>query len=183
VKGHEFFSCFFALYYMGLPAEWLSEDSPAVSFNVTHAFMDGMLGRNRGVIIHINSPACIVTWPSSVGYTAGRMALRGLHEALYSDLRGTGVRSCHLIFVVVASSYFDRHPGVYEKIPGIARIIPQLSPETCARVIVRLAKRPQRQLTYPFMLRLYAWSYALAPGLLSWLLWRTGARREVGGAV
>ncbi len=143
------------------------------AFNVTHAFMAGMLQQNRGMIIHINSPACFVCWPSSVGYAACRMALRGLHESLVADLRRTKVHSCHVVFGMVDTHFFQRYPGMYEKIPGISRTIRQLSAEECARVIVRLVKRPQRQLIYPWMLRFYVWNYALFPRLVSWLVWRT----------
>lgn len=149
------------------------------AFNVTHAFMRDMLGRNRGVIIHVGSPVSIFTWPSCTGYAAARWALRGLHESLCEDLRGTGVRSCHVVFGRVSSSYFDHNPGVEEKIPGIARMVRSISPEECAKVIAQTAKQPRRQVIYPFMLRISVWSYALFPWFARWLIGMTGAKRKV----
>src|SRR4029077_15619498 len=37
------------------------------AFNMTHAFMRDMLARRSGIVIHVNSPASIFPWPSSVG--------------------------------------------------------------------------------------------------------------------
>ena len=148
------------------------------AFNVSHAFMRDMIVRRSGTIIHVNSPASIFPWPSSVGYTAARWALRGLHEALCQDLVGTGVKSCNVVFGRVNSPYFEHNPGAAEKIPGLARTIRTISTDECGRVIARLAKHPQRELLYPFMLRVYGWNYRVAPALCLWLLRLTGAKRS-----
>jgi uncharacterized protein len=148
------------------------------AFNMTHAFMRDMLERRSGILIHVNSPASIFPWPSAVGYTAARWALRGLHESLCQDLAGTGVRSCHLVLGRVDSPYFEHNPGVAEAVPGIARMVRTLSTDECGRVIARLAENPRRELLYPFMLRLFGWSWRVTPGLVSWALRRTSARRR-----
>jgi short-subunit dehydrogenase len=147
------------------------------AFNVTHVFMREMLAEGRGVIVHVGSPASICTWPSSTGYAASRWALRGLHESLCDDLRGTGVDSCHVLFGKVSSPYFEHNPDSEEKIPGIARTVRTITPEEAARVIARTIRRPRRQVIYPLMLRLYAWSFAVFPWLTRWLLRTTGAKR------
>jgi short-subunit dehydrogenase len=147
------------------------------AFNVTHAFMREMLAEGRGVIVHVGSPASICTWPSSTGYAASRWALRGLHESLCDDLRGTGVRSCHVLFGRVSSPYFEHNPDTEEKIPGIAKTVRTITPEETARVIARTIRRPRRQVIYPLTLRLYAWSFAVFPWLTRWLLRTTGAKR------
>jgi NADP-dependent 3-hydroxy acid dehydrogenase YdfG len=149
------------------------------AFNITHGFMRDMLEQNRGVIIHVSSPVSIFTWPSCTGYAAARWALRGLHESLCDDLYDTGVRSCHVVFGKVSSSYFDNNPGVEDKLPGIAKTVRTISPEECANVIANAAIRPRRQVVYPIMLRIYVWSYALFPWLTRWLLRTTGAKRQI----
>jgi short-subunit dehydrogenase len=148
------------------------------AFNITHAFMRDMLARRSGVIIHVNSPASIFPWPSSVAYTAARWALRGLHEALCQDLAGTGIQSCHVVFGRVSSPYFEHNPGVVDNVPRIANTIRTLSTDECGRVIARLAERPKRELLHPFMLGLYGWSYHLTPLLVLLLLRITGAKRR-----
>jgi short-subunit dehydrogenase len=148
------------------------------AFNVTHAFMRGMLARRSGIVIHVNSPASIFPWPSSVGYTAARWALRGLHESLCQDLAGTGVRSCHAVFGKVNSPYFEHNPDVAAKLPWIASMIRTLSTDECGRVIAQLAERPKRELLYPFMLRFYGWNYRVAPAIVRLILRLTGAKRH-----
>ncbi|MBK8173612.1 MAG: SDR family oxidoreductase [Sandaracinaceae bacterium] len=147
------------------------------AFNATHAFMNAMLAKKSGVVIHVGSPVSLFAWPGCTGYAASRWALRGLNEALNQDLAGTGVRSCHVVFARVSSAYFANNPGAEEKIPGIANLIRTLTPEECASVLVKVAKRPRRQIAYPFMLSSFVWLYAIMPGLIRALLRWTGARR------
>lgn len=146
------------------------------AFNATHAFMADMLERRSGVVIHVGSPAAFFPWPGATGYTASRWALRGLHEALCQDLRGTGVSSCHVMFGKVSSSYFDHNPTAGPRIPGIARIIPTLTPQQCASIIARVAERPARNLERPMMLRLIYLTGLVVPFLVRWLIGRTGTR-------
>lgn len=148
------------------------------AFNMTHAFMQPMLARGSGVIIHVNSPACFMAWPGAVGYTAARFALRGLHEALCQDLAGTGVQSCHVVFGRVDSKYFVNNPGAADHMPGIASTIRTLSPEECGRLLAKVAVHPRRQTLHPLMLRVYHGCNHFFPGLTRWLVRLTGARRK-----
>jgi NADP-dependent 3-hydroxy acid dehydrogenase YdfG len=143
---------------------------------VDRAVLPHLLGVRRGVLIHVNSPACGAPWPGATGYTAARWALRGLHEALRADLAGTGVETCHVVFGEVSSPYFDVNDGAREALPGIARLIPVLTPERCADVLTGLVQRPRTQVVRPFMLWLFWVTAKVAPGLVRWLLVRTGRR-------
>lgn len=147
------------------------------AFHLDHAFLPGMLEAGAGVLVHVNSPACLMPWPHSAGYTASRWALRGLHEALVQDLAGTGVKTSHVVFGEVSSEYFDANAGVRDHLPGIARMIPVSTPEACARVLERVLRRRPRQLVYPFVLRTFHWSNQVTPGLVRWLVRTTGTRR------
>ncbi len=147
------------------------------AFNTSRMFMRDMLQRRSGTLIHINSPACFMPWPSAVGYSGARFALRGLHEALCQDLAGTGVSSCHIVFVKIDSEYFAHNPGVEERMPRIAATIPTLSTTRCARIIADVVDRPKKQSIHPFMLRLYYWNHLVTPWLTSFLLRATGAKR------
>ena len=139
-------------------------------FLTTRAFLPAMLARGSGVILHINSPAAILPWPSSAGYTAARAAVRGFHEALAQDLTGTGLRSCHVIFGRVASDYFDNNPGVIEKMPKLAAMIPVLSPEYCALKLAHLAEHPRHNAVFPLTLNINSRMAVLFPGPMRWLL-------------
>ena len=153
------------------------------AFNITQAFMQPMLDRKAGVIIHVNSPACYMPWPSSVGYTASRFALRGLHEALCQDLAGSGVRSCHVVFGRIDSAYFEHNQGVVDRMPRISSTIRTITTEECARVLLRVAERPRRQVVYPTMLGMYYGFNKVAPGVVRWLLRATAPKRTTGAGL
>ena len=144
------------------------------AFNATHAFMNDMLDRNSGVIIHISSPVSLFTFPSSVGYAASRWAMRGMHQALCDDLYWTGVRSCHIVFGKVSSEYFDDDPASEARIPKLDKTVRTLTPEDCAKIISHRIRRPTREAVYPFMMRIYYWTYLLFPWVTRQLLRLTG---------
>jgi uncharacterized protein len=147
------------------------------AYNVTHAFMADMLARRRGVVIHVGSPASYIPWPGATAYTASRWALRGLHEALCQDLRGTGVSSCHVMFGEVSSAYFVNNPESHEHIPKIASIVPVITPQRCAEVILRTTRKPRPVVVHPFVGRMFFWMNAVMPGLVRWLAAATGRQR------
>ena len=140
------------------------------AFNVTHSFLPSLKDRNSGVIIHVNSPASVFQWPSSAGYAASRAALKALHGALFQDLAGSGVHSCHVIFGKISSEYFDNNPGVEDHLPLLDKTIPTLSPEYCADRIIALANRPRQSAIYPAILKMYVAFSAVFPGITRWLL-------------
>lgn len=144
------------------------------AFNATHAFMNDMLDRDSGVLIHISSPVSVFTFPSAVGYAASRWAMRGMHSALCDDLYDTNVHSCHIIFGKVSSPYFDNNPGAEDRIPKLDKTVPTLTPDDCARIISRVIRRPRRESVYPFMMRLYYWFYLVFPSMTRYLLRATG---------
>ena len=97
-----------------------------------------------------------------------------MHQALCDDLYSTGVRSCHIVFGKVSTEYFDNNPGSEKRIPKIAKTVRTLTPEDCAQIISRVVRRPRRESVYPFMMRVYYWSYLLCPWLVRALLRLTG---------
>ncbi len=140
------------------------------AFNITRAFLPQMLARKSGVVIHVNSPACIAPWPASVGYSATRAALYGFHRALAQDLVGTGVHSCHVIFGKIASEYFANNEGVEERMPALARTLPVLSPDACADALLQIAQRPRGRAVFPRLLRAHIGFATLFPRLGAWAL-------------
>jgi short-subunit dehydrogenase len=144
--------------------------------NTSRAFMTEMLAAKRGLFVHVGSPASVMPWPGATAYTASRWALRGLHEALWQDLRGTGVRSSLVYFGEVTSEYFEANPGSHRYMPKLGAPIPVSSPEQCAEVLLKVVSRPRRVVFYPFALRVMAWLAAVTPGPTRWLAARTGRR-------
>ena len=59
-------------------------------FALTRAFLPAMR-EDGGVVVHVGSIADHVGFPENAAYAASKFALRGLHETLVAEYRGTGV--------------------------------------------------------------------------------------------
>jgi short-subunit dehydrogenase len=147
------------------------------TFFVTHAFLPGMLRRNSGHIVNVSSVASRFVWPGATAYTAARWAVRGFTEALRADLVGTGLRVTLFESGVVRSSYWEHNPGSRERVPKMGRLVPDLTPEAAARAIVQGIERERKLVVAPFMMKLTYWQHAVFPGVVQWLMIRTGYRR------
>jgi short-subunit dehydrogenase len=140
------------------------------AFNVTQAFLPAMLERDSGIIIHVNSPACIAAWPKSAGYTAARAALLGFHRALAQDLAGTGVESCHVIFGKIESGYFAENNISESDMPWLGKLVPTLSVDDCGLALADIAIRPRPYAIYPFLLSPHIAVAMVMPRLAAWAL-------------
>lgn len=148
------------------------------AFNVTRFCLPDMLKRRRGHIVNINSPAARGAWPGAAGYIATRYALYGFTKALHLDLRGTGVNVTSVIASKVNSEYFSRNEGVTERLPGIGRLIPTLTPEQVARAVVSGVEGNRREVVLPFMLKVFFAANHFFPWLVEELLAATGWQRR-----
>jgi short-subunit dehydrogenase len=152
------------------------------AFYVTHAFLPGMLRRNSGHIVNVSSVGSRFVWPGATGYIAARWAVRGFTEALRADLAGTAIQVTLYESGVVQSDYWDHNPGSRERVPKMGTLVPTLSVEAAARAVVRGIEREQKLVVVPFMMRLTYWQHAIFPGVVQWLMTRTGYRKQrVGG--
>ena len=61
-------------------------------FAVAKAFLPAMREAGRGSFITVGSVADHVAYPENAAYAASKYGLRGLHETLLAEYRGTGVR-------------------------------------------------------------------------------------------
>ncbi len=68
----------------------------AGTINVTRAFLPGMLAAGSGLVINVGSVAGWRAFPENAAYSASKFGLRGFHDVLLEELRGTGVRACLL---------------------------------------------------------------------------------------
>lgn len=100
------------------------------------------INRKRGIIINTNSTGAFVGAPFTVSYSASKFGLRGLSEAIRSELKGyPDVHICDIY-----GSFVDS-PGPLHAANYIGKELkppkPLLSPERMARAMVLLAKRPR----------------------------------------
>jgi short-subunit dehydrogenase len=147
------------------------------AFFVTQAFLPGMLARGSGHIVNVSSTASRFVWPGATAYTAARWAVRGFTEALRADLAGSGIGVTLYEGGAVASGYWDHNPGTRERMPGIARLIPLMTADDAARALVDGVERGRRLVVAPALMRLIYLQHRLLPGVVQWLMVRTGYRR------
>jgi NAD(P)-dependent dehydrogenase (short-subunit alcohol dehydrogenase family) len=62
-------------------------------FLFTRTFLPEMIARRSGHVVNVGSVADHVVLPGNASYSAGKFALRALHEVLALELRGSGVRA------------------------------------------------------------------------------------------
>ena len=144
------------------------------AFHITRAFLPSMRQRDSGCIVNVNSPAARMPWPGATAYSAARWALQGFTEALRADLWRTGVRVASVVYGRVDTPYFTRNPGVLDRAPTLARLIPTLTADQAAAGIVQAVERNQREVVMPFMLRVFYAAHHLFPRLMERLVWGTG---------
>lgn len=147
------------------------------TFNVTHAFLPAMLMRNSGHIVNISSVGSRFVWPGATAYLAARWAVRGFTEALRADLAGSGIGVALYESALVTSPYWKHNLGSRERVPKMAELIPAITPEQAANAIIRGVEKNKRLIVLPFMLKLIYWLYAVFPGVVQWLMIKTGYRR------
>jgi short-subunit dehydrogenase len=95
--------------------------------------------------------------------------MRGFSEALQADLRGTGVGVMLVSAGKVRSGYWEHNPGSEERVPRVARLMPTLSPEQVANVIVRAVEKDRREVVTPLGLRLLYATHAVLPRFVEWI--------------
>lgn len=149
------------------------------AFYVTRLCLPEMIRRGRGHVVNINSPVTQLPWPGATGYGAGRFAMHGFTTLLRLDLHGTGVRVTSIVPGRTDTPYFDNNPGVLDRAPKIAVLIPTVTPEQVAEATVRAVERNKREVVMPFVLRVFYAIGWLAPWLTEWLLVQTGWRHAI----
>lgn len=146
------------------------------AFLLTRLCLPAMLRRGTRHIVNNNSPVAQLTWPGAAAYTAARAALVGCTRSLWLDLRGTGVRVSSVVSGKTDTAYFKHNPGVLDRAPTIARLIPMVTAEQVAEAAVGAIEHNRREVILPLMLKLFYVLNIFMPGLIEWLLITTGHR-------
>jgi NADP-dependent 3-hydroxy acid dehydrogenase YdfG len=63
------------------------------TFLVLRCLLPALLARGSGTIVNVGSVAGRKAFPGNGAYSASKFGVRGLHEVLLEELRGTGVRA------------------------------------------------------------------------------------------
>jgi NAD(P)-dependent dehydrogenase (short-subunit alcohol dehydrogenase family) len=108
-------------------------------FLVVRAFLPVMVGRGRGLIVTIGSVADHQAFSGNAAYGAAKAGLRGLHEVLVKELRGTGVVATLLSPGPVDTAIWD--PVDPDSKPGFTRRAQMLKVEDVAEAVLFVATR------------------------------------------
>ncbi|MDD5468209.1 MAG: SDR family NAD(P)-dependent oxidoreductase [Anaerolineales bacterium] len=145
--------------------------------HTTQAVLPYMIARRNGHIINVASLAGHIAVPTYSVYAASKFGVRGFTDALRREM---GVWGVHVSGVYPGSvaTEFELHTGARRKTglrtPGWLR----LSAEQVAGEILRLIRRPRRQVVLPRVMLLAVWLNALAPGVVDLAVRKGFVERE-----
>lgn len=109
-------------------------------FLLVRAFLPAMLRRRAGHFIHVGSVAGRAAFPENGAYSASKFGLRGLHEVLLQEIRGTGVRATLVEPAATDTPLWDPiDPDARTDLPPRASM---LRPEDVARAVLFAAQQP-----------------------------------------
>ncbi|MDH3424228.1 MAG: SDR family NAD(P)-dependent oxidoreductase, partial [Gemmatimonadota bacterium] len=103
--------------------------------------LPGMLERGSGTVVSIGSVAGRKAFPGNAAYSASKYGLRGLHEVLVEELRGTGVRATLVEPAATDTELWD--PLDPEQNPELPSRTDMLRPEDVADAVLFAVTRPE----------------------------------------
>jgi short-subunit dehydrogenase len=143
---------------------------------VTRTFLPGMLQRGTGAIGNVTFIGAFLPWPGATGCTAVRWGMRGFHEALRADLKGTNLSATLVAASAVETEYWRKNQT---RKPVTPAWIPILKPEEVARASLNALLRRKSVLVLPPGMRLLRTLHHFTPGLVDRIMQRsTGLRRK-----
>ena len=109
-------------------------------FLVARAFLPAMRRAGRGCFVQVGSVADHVGLPGNSAYAASKFGVRGLHETLVAEYRGTGVRISLVSPGATDTTVWD--PVNPDAVPTLPNRAEMLRPADVADAIVWVATRP-----------------------------------------
>lgn len=143
---------------------------------VTRAFLPAMLRRGTGTIANVTFIGAYLPWPGATGCTAARWAMRGFHEAIRADLRGTNLTATLVVASAVQTEYWNTH---HMRMPVTPFWIPVLRPDEVARASLDALQNRKSLLVIPKGMRLLRVLHHVVPGWVDHVMRRaTGLTRK-----
>jgi uncharacterized protein len=144
------------------------------AFNLTRAFLPGMIARRSGALAYITSPAAYLAWPKASAYIAARRAVAGFADSLRSELKAQGISVTLVVLGTVETPYWEHNPGSRENMPETdPRLVPVLTPEQAAEAIVGGTEGGEPMVVKPAIYRMLFVLNALFPRLVAHQLRRS----------
>lgn len=109
-------------------------------FMLIHAVLARMIERGSGLVVNVGSVAGRKAFPGNGAYSASKFGLRGLHEVMLEEIRGTGVRATLVEPGAVDTPLWD--PLDPDNSPNLPPRSAMLRAEDVARVIEAVVNQP-----------------------------------------
>ncbi|GMV07175.1 MAG: NAD(P)-dependent oxidoreductase [Gemmatimonadota bacterium] len=109
-------------------------------FLVVRALLPAMLRRGSGLVVNVGSVAGRRAFPANAAYSASKFGLRGFHEVLLEEVRGTGVRATLVEPAATDTPLWD--PLDPDADPGLPDRSAMLDPDDVAEAVLFVATRP-----------------------------------------
>jgi NAD(P)-dependent dehydrogenase (short-subunit alcohol dehydrogenase family) len=110
------------------------------AFAMARAFLPMLRDAGQGIFVTIGSVADHIGFPENAAYAASKYGLRGLHETLLAEFRGTGVR---LTLISPGPTDTDLWaPFDPDRREGFPRRVDMLRPADVADAVLFVATRP-----------------------------------------
>jgi NADP-dependent 3-hydroxy acid dehydrogenase YdfG len=117
-------------------------------FLLLRAFLPAMLARASGHVVTVGSVAGRHAFPANGAYCASKFGVRGLHEVLQQELRGTGVRSTLVEPAATDTPLWD----TIEARPDVPARSAMLDTATVAEAVYFAVTRPASATVHTLML-------------------------------
>jgi NAD(P)-dependent dehydrogenase (short-subunit alcohol dehydrogenase family) len=109
------------------------------SILTVRAFLPALKARGRGILVQVGSVAGRRAFPGNGAYAASKFGLRGFHQVLLEELRGTGVRATLLEPAATDTTIWDpMSPDADPTLPDRAGM---LHPTDVAEAVLFVASR------------------------------------------
>jgi len=138
--------------------------------------------QGQGVLINVGSTLSKVAQPFVPSYVISKFALRGLSEALRSELAECReIHVCTLLPYAMNTQHFEAAPNFIGRAPHA--LPPATTPAAAARALVALAARPRRELHIPRVTLLGVGLHLLFPRTVERLIQRVVSNWHFGAQV
>jgi NADP-dependent 3-hydroxy acid dehydrogenase YdfG len=110
------------------------------TFLVVRSLLPGMLHRRKGLIVNIGSVSGRKAYPGNAAYSASKFGLRGFHEVLLEEIRGTGVRATLVEPAATDTALWDTIDP--DNDPALPNRSQMMQPGDVAEAVAFVATRP-----------------------------------------
>lgn len=142
------------------------------TYNFIRAVLPTMLANKQGHIVNISSGTGKFSLSVTSGYSASKFAVTGLSEALYRELRFTGVKVSCLHPGSIKTEFWNEQNTPQKYLPATIRLSPKISPQKVARAVCYCLWLGFPAYTFPVFVAILAKLNALWLRLGDVILWR-----------